>query len=85
MGVILIFFDEATKGLHNLFDIMGFSISSEISAYSAMLPSYIFLTFTSPSLSMLLFVYSPNIECLPPEICLMQEEFYAHISLTFQF
>lgn len=36
---------------------------------SAMLPSYIFLTFTSPtSLSMLLFVYSPNMACLPREI-----------------
>lgn len=53
---------------------------------SAMLPSYIFLTFTSPtSLSMLLFVYSPNMACLPRDIFLMQEEFYAHISLAFQF
>lgn len=36
MGVILIFSDEATKGLHNLSDIMGSSISSEI-CYAAII------------------------------------------------
>ena len=71
-----------TKGLHNLFAIMDFLLVQK----SAMLPSYIFLTFTSPS-SLHAFICLFTKHGLPTtwDFFLMQEEFYAHISLNFQF